>query len=274
MPNEPQIRIPREEFVSDLDERIRLANELLEVEASWTFDLVHEFEGLFTVWNDYNKAYLRRRFTSDEVFDEYNSLFSSSAGTPRDIAWATKRHIRAQRQKLESIKSRAEFFELASSTSPLGQHSPSAAGGDGIFIVHGHDGDLKAQVARFVEQCVGVRPIILHEQPDRGRTIIEKFEEHASEARFAIVLLTADDEGRPSGADPLRLRARQNVVLEHGFFIGRLGRENVVALYEKEVELPSDLSGLLYKSVEGNWHTDLATELQAAGFEVNLNNLT
>ena len=146
------------------------------------------------------------------------------------------------------------------------------ARGDGIFIVHGHEGELKEHVARFVEQCVGIRPIILHEKADRGRTIIEKFEEHASEARFAIILLTGDDEGREAGGDSLRLRARQNVVLEHGFFIGQLGRENVVALYEKDVELPSDLSGLLYKSVEGNWKIELAAELDAAGFEVDLNN--
>ncbi len=72
----------------------------------------------------------------------------------------------------------------------------------------------------------------------------------------------------------MNARARQNVVLEHGFFIGQLGRENVVALYEKVVELPSDLSGVLYKSVDGNWHTELAAELQAAGFAVDLNKLT
>jgi predicted nucleotide-binding protein len=273
MPDEPQLKISREELVHDLEERISAANEMLAT-AIANFDQAYDLRDGFTVWDDYNKAYLRRKFTSDAVSIEYTTLFASVGGTFRDIEFSIKHHVRSQRQKLESLRSRVEFFDLVDQTSAIQQQRSAIERGDGIFVVHGHDGDLKLQVARFVEQCVGVRPIVLHEKADRGRTIIEKFEEHASEARFAIVLLTADDEGRPTGTEPLSPRARQNVVLEHGFFIGQLGRENVVALYEKDVELPSDLSGLLYKSVEGNWHTELATELEAAKFKVNLNNLT
>jgi predicted nucleotide-binding protein len=113
----------------------------------------------------------------------------------------------------------------------------------------------------------------LHEQPDSGRTIIEKFEDHASEAGFAVVLLTADDVGRARDETTLNPRARQNVVLELGFFIGRLGRGRVVALHEAGVELPSDLSGVLYKPLAGNWHTALAGELRAAKIEVDLGKL-
>ena len=145
--------------------------------------------------------------------------------------------------------------------------------GTKVFMIHGYDGDAKLQVAEYLEQVTGESPVILHEQADAGQTIIEKFEAHASEAGFAVVLLTADDLGKAKGATDLWPRARQDVVLEFGFFIGRLGRSRVVALYETGVELPSDLNGVLYKPLTGNWHAELATELRAAGIDADLGKL-
>jgi predicted nucleotide-binding protein len=142
--------------------------------------------------------------------------------------------------------------------------------GHKVFIVHGHDGGTKLQVAEFLQNLTGERPIILHEQPDSGLTVIEKFETHASEAGFVAVLLTADDVGGVKGSTNQRPRARQNVVFEFGYFIGKLGRGRVVALYESEVELPSDVTGMLYTELSGNWHTKLARELDAAGIEIDL----
>lgn len=142
--------------------------------------------------------------------------------------------------------------------------------GTKIFIVHGHDDARKLEVARFLEQGTGEWPIILHEPADRGRTIIEKFEDHASEAGFAVILLTADDVGREKNAKDLNPRARQNVVFEPGFFVAKLGRDHVVALTDKSVERPSDIDGVLYKSFEGNWHTELAKEIRAAGIKFDL----
>lgn len=271
--NEPKLKISREEFVQALTIRIDLGDKILQAQPN-SYGQALELEGEFKIWNDYNITYLRRQFTSPEVSDNYTTYFSTVGATASQVATSVRNHVRTQQQNLQSILARAELYDLVDQTSPTVAVSAPVKRGDGIFIVHGHDGDLKLQVARFVEQCVGIRPIILHEKADRGKTIIEKFEAHASDARFAIVLLTADDEGRPFGEEPLRLRARQNVVFEHGFFIGQLGRENVVALYEHDVDLPSDLAGVLYKSVDGNWHTSLATELEAAGFNVDLNKLT
>jgi predicted nucleotide-binding protein len=148
-----------------------------------------------------------------------------------------------------------------------------ASQGTKVFVVHGHDGEIKLEVAELLQRITGKRPVILHEQADSGRTIIEKFEDHASEAGFAVVLLTADDVGKAKGAATLNTRARQNVVLELGFFFGKLGRSRVVALYEEGVELPSDIKGVLYKSLAGNWHTELARELRAAGIEIDLSKL-
>jgi predicted nucleotide-binding protein len=129
--------------------------------------------------------------------------------------------------------------------------------------------DTKLQVAEFLERITGERPVILHEQADLSRTTIEKFEAHAAEAGFAVVLLTADDVGGAKGEE-LGSRARQNVVLELGFFFGSLGRSRVVVLYEEGMELPSDIAGLLYKPLTGNWQVELSRELRAAGIEVDL----
>jgi predicted nucleotide-binding protein len=135
--------------------------------------------------------------------------------------------------------------------------------------VHGRSESLKQQVARFLEG-LGIRVIILHEQPDKGRTIIEKFEDHA-DVRFAVVLLGADDEGRLREETSFSLRARQNVVFELGYFIGKLGRGRVCALVETGVEIPSDLHGVLYIPFEGAWKLALARELKASDLEVDLN---
>jgi predicted nucleotide-binding protein len=139
--------------------------------------------------------------------------------------------------------------------------------------VHGHNDELKETVARYLGQLRLV-PVILHERPSAGRTIIEKFEEH-SDALFAVVLLTPDDVGRvasDASADH-RPRARQNVIFEWGFFVGKLGRRRVCALYAEGVELPSDVSGIIYIELDRNgaWKMLLARELKAAGVEIDLN---
>jgi predicted nucleotide-binding protein len=142
-----------------------------------------------------------------------------------------------------------------------------------VFIVHGHDGELKESTARLVTK-LGLEPIILHEQANRGRTIIEKFADHAEQAGFAIVLLSTDDEGRSreTPSNPLKLRARQNVVFEMGFFFAKLGRGRVRAVYKPGVEQPSDIHGILYVEHDsaGKWQYDVAKEIKAAGYVVNL----
>lgn len=142
-----------------------------------------------------------------------------------------------------------------------------------IFIVHGHDERTKLDVARTLEK-IGLNPIILSEQPNQGQTIIEKFELH-SNVGFAVVLLTADDLGKTKTADDEKYRARQNVILEMGYFIGKLGRNKVFPLYEDGVELPSDLHGVLYNPIDdaNSWKFKLAKELKAAGYDIDANKL-
>lgn len=142
-----------------------------------------------------------------------------------------------------------------------------------IFIVHGHNDEIKHNVARVLER-LKLNPIILNEQSNEGLTIIEKFEKH-SNVSFAIILLTFDDFGNSKTTKKRNKRARQNVILELGYFIGKLERKNILPLYEDGVELPSDISGVLYTKIDEseNWKFRLVKELQTAGFDVNANDL-
>lgn len=143
-----------------------------------------------------------------------------------------------------------------------------------IFVVHGQEAELKETVARLLTQ-LELEPIILHEQPNEGHTIIEKFEKYSG-VSFAVVLLTPDDEIICNGVK--KMQARQNVLLELGFFLGKLGRKKVAVLCRdhKSMELPSDYSGVLFIPLDANdaWKFTLAKEIRAAGIDVDLNRLS
>ena len=185
--------------------------------------------------------------------------------------WENRRaeNLKTQLSRLEGL------MEVLRTEAQLTRGEPPTAGlepsGHRIFLVHGHDDGLLHEVARFCER-LRQQVLILREQPDRGRTIIEKFEQYA-DVGFAIIMLTADDSGCAAGSGSPRPRARQNVVLELGYFLGRLGRSRVCALHKDGVEIPSDYSGILYVAVDqhGAWRLSLARELKAAGFPVDMN---
>ena len=144
-----------------------------------------------------------------------------------------------------------------------------------VFIVHGHDEAAKEKVARFVER-LGLSVVILHEQSSQGMTLIEKLEAYADKAGYAIALFTPDDVGYPLGQEVnQQARARQNVVLEMGYFVGKLGRSKVCLLHKGVLELPSDVLGVVYAAMDetSGWQLTLARELKAAGYEINLSAL-
>jgi len=144
-----------------------------------------------------------------------------------------------------------------------------------VFVVHGHDEAAKEATARFLER-LDLQPIILHEQPSGGRTIIEKFEKYSGDVGFAVALLTPDDFGSPAKeTNNFHPRARQNVVLELGYFMGKLTRDRVYALYKGGVELPSDIQGVIYIEMDekGAWKAKLAQEFVQAKLPINLEGL-
>ena len=142
-----------------------------------------------------------------------------------------------------------------------------------VFIVHGHDDAVRLRVEDFLNK-IGLKPIVLFREPDEGNTIIEKFEKH-SNVGFAIVLYTYCDDGKSKTVNNYQKRARQNVVFEHGYMIAKLGRNRVCALRSGDIEIPSDYQGVLFKSMgsDDGWHLDLAKELKAAGYNIDLNKL-
>ena len=139
-----------------------------------------------------------------------------------------------------------------------------------VFLIHGRDHGTRDAVARFLEK-LGLEVVILEEQPNRGRAVIEKFEEYV-QGDFAIALLTPDDVGGLSN-DKLQPRARQNVIFEFGYCIGKFGRDRVLALIKETPEIPSDYSGVLYIQIDesGGWHMWLIREMNSAGFNIDAN---
>lgn len=137
-----------------------------------------------------------------------------------------------------------------------------------VFIVHGHDGELKQAIARILEKQ-GIEAVILSEQANLGNTVIEKFERY-SDVSAAICLFTGDDLGKANKEEEFNQRARQNVVFEAGYFVGRLGRQNVILIANSDIEMPSDLAGVVYSS-NRMWQVEVLQELKAIGFEIDLN---
>jgi predicted nucleotide-binding protein len=138
-----------------------------------------------------------------------------------------------------------------------------------VFVVHGHADGPREAVARYLEQ-IALEPVILHERPNKGRSLLTKFSEEAEGVAFAVVLMTPDDVGGAIGSAQ-KSRARQNVVFELGFFIGALGAERVAAIVFDDIERPSDFEGVVYIPYDGNWRIKLAQELQAADIVVDWN---
>ena len=160
----------------------------------------------------------------------------------------------------------------SSSVSMVEEEAPNASQ---VFVIHGRNDGIKNTVARFIEG-LGLEPIILHEQPDEGRTIIEKFEDYADQVGYAVALCTGDDVGALAGDEKtLRPRTRQNVIFELGFFNGKIGRNRACALIEEGVEMPSDYNGIIYIQMndQEGWKLPLFRRLRGAGLNVDANDI-
>lgn len=268
---QPVLRVARNEVGREIEQLLAAGQELASrTIQSW--DELNQLQRDINTWDEFNEELLRRRFSTGKVADEYKRVVISHppGNNPQRQEQWLRDSLAEQMRRLMSVRQKLELYSPEVEDSQVSTSQAGSPFGTKIFLVHGHDGYLKLQVAQFIQDSTGQRPIILHEPADAGRTIIEKFEDHAAEAGFAVILLTADDVGGERAAAALNPRARQNVVFEFGFFIAKLGRNRVAALYEEGVELPSDVSGVLYKQLTGNWHTELTKELRAAGIDVHL----
>jgi len=234
----------------------------------------------FQAWESDVRIALSRFYgPSSEEYSRFDSIWFtpgvSYSGQPNS-EWveAYQRGLEQARLFLQSRKADWEGRTVQSPAPRALSTNPKD-----IFVIHGHDHGIKETVARFLSK-LGLNPIILHEQPDEGKTIIEKFEKHA-DVTFAVAIFSRDDVGTARNAilegksieSSLRPRARQNVVFELGYFMGALGRRNVRAIVEDGVETPSDYSGVLYIPFDAadGWRLKLVKELKAAGLEIDAN---
>lgn len=230
--------------------------------------------GTHTEWQRNVQAALRRLFGdgSDHLKtfkDVHYSPMVFTNVTP-DSVWVDSFQSgmrRAQALVRAAIKE-VEDYELPAESSPTGLVADAARQ---VFVVHGQDAEMKEAIARFLER-LGLDAVILGERPSAGDTVIEKFERRSSVA-FAVILLSPDDLGaKASEENNLRHRARQNVILELGYFLGSLGRPRVCPIVRGHIELPSDLHGLVYVPFDGDsWKIQLVKELKEAGLEVDAN---
>ena len=220
-------------------------------------------------WSRRVSAFLQSAMDADQATDFKNLVASDS--------W--EQHA-LRLGHLEGLMARRELERVAlHTTEASAPHSVSfpmsTPNSRRVFVVHGHDNEAKESAARFLER-LGLEPIILHEQASSGPTIIEKFEIYSGDIAFAVVLLTPDDVGCPrNGPNEPNPRARQNVILELGYFMGRLGRDRVCALHRRGVELPSDYQGVIYIELDtsGAWKAKLAQELVQAKLSIDLTGL-
>ena len=228
-------------------------------------------------FGEHTSAY--NRFYSASTL-HWNPSFFDVAGQSRpDYVTPTQKNIRhavallkeAKRQLQEDLVDHGR--ESPSVLPEVLQHESKTAS-NRVFVVHGHDESATHGLARFLEK-LGLEAIILKEQPDQGRTIIEKFEAAAGDVGFAVVLLTPDDLGGSVNADTPNARARQNVIFELGYFAGKLGRGRVCLLRKGHVEIPSDLYGVIYTDMDpaDGWQTKLVKELKAAKLDFDANRL-
>jgi predicted nucleotide-binding protein len=296
----PRLAVSRERAEEILNRHITDGYDLLEnAKAVQDENQSDEWGQTRQRWVSLTDTALGSIFSTDAPAQEFTSCFNYpwvvTSGTPWSnfFAWdrsAVERAINV----LVSLGERLEYMEAPEPADGDGQlpgAEETGLAGDQtrpVFIVHGRNEERKTQVARLLEKT-GQHPVtILHEQPNRGRTLLEKFEEHAGESAYGVVLLTADDLGalRPAVADAmakgddvtnaLEPRSRQNVVFELGYFFGMLGRQHVAVLHDEGVELPSDIGGLVYIPLDagGAWQAKLLLELRSAGFAYDMNLLT
>ena len=264
--------IPLEDYNFFLDTKIQELNNFLESQKSYsknnleffdeefTYEINEFLKSSFTVENnDYRSEFLSIDDDYINFYDDDGIFHKNIRGSLLGKLKVLKR-FRKNSIRLKSNQAQNQVMKLYSENNK-------------VFIVHGRNEIIKEQVYSTLKD-LGLTPIILHQQANTGKTLIEKFETNA-DVGFAVILLTDDDEGRIKGENSFFPRARQNVIMEMGYFIGKLSRSRVCLLKSKNVETPSDILGIVYEEIDeaGFWRYKLGKELIAAGYSVDLNKI-
>lgn len=271
--------IVRESFKSKLIEQISQGRQQLSANIQ-TEEQLKQKEKEYGIWDDYNNEFLKNSFNNPD--NEYkhgykNSglmigvsdvMMGASIYDPNHRLKTLKQRIEAKTTSLESLLSKADLILSEVETASIIERKKikETIMEPTIFIIHGHDEEMKRSVQLFLNRAK-LKDIVLHEQPDKNRTIIEKLIEEGETASYVIALLSPDDT-QNDGTH----RARQNVILEIGYFIGKLGREKVRILRKGDTVIPSDLQGILYENYDkdGAWRIKLTKEMKSVGIPIDM----
>lgn len=230
----------------------------------------------FNTWFEDISNWLQENYPNSELLAEWSSIGVSKLVTQNGYRSDSASMFQFQEMVQKRLKWLSNLMIAINNThKKQDKISGEMIVSKKIFIVHGRNNEVKVIVSRFLEK-LGLEPIILHEQPNAGKTIIEKFLGYA-DVSFAIILVTPDDRGGPIDEtfENQKPRARQNVILEFGFFLGAIGREKMCILYDQTVETPSDYDGVLYIPLDSNeaWKLKLAKEMKTASVPFDMNSL-
>ncbi len=236
----------------------------------------------FITWKTKVQRFLIKKYGSDSrEFKEFDSTHFEPLIYFDDMGEANSIEVCADGLKatkatfivyLDEIKNEEDTCNIQKVSNPsIGSKKISQKNKDfsKVFIVHGHDGEMRESVAHLMDKQ-GIVPIVLSDEANKGATIIEKIENN-SDVGAAICIFTPDDVGKAKSDKDNHDRARQNVVLETGYFMGKLGRDRIIIFSTKDLELPSDLQGIVY--MDSNWRLEMLKELSAMGYDVDLNKL-
>lgn len=278
--NRPSLMEPRnsakEKILKQIDKGYEIRNTSID-----TLEYLKQMKHEKKSWKSYTEELLSRLFDNEQFSSEFaRSDIKLLYSMGKKDFWENVTEFQDEMDEclnnLKTLSNKLELIpELNQTQTMIVTASSQATDFTKVFIIHGHDSEAKLSAARFVEK-LGLQAVIFHEQVSQGDTIIEKLE-RLSDVGYAIVLLTPDDKGyvKHLPQDQATSRARQNVVFEWGYFIAKLGRSKVLALLKEDVEIPSDLQGVLWERMDegGAWQYKVAKELQAAGYKVDMNNI-
>lgn len=280
-----ELLISRDDAKYRLQERIQKGLEMKQVQIN-SREALDTAKNEYSKWNSFNEELLKRIFSTEELAKEYSQYYGSirviASGelSIREKIADLYKNIDKKNHRIDSIIERLELISLANSVAytvtPGDESHRSPGKTKKVFVVHGHDEIAKTTLEVFLHE-IGLEPVVLHRQADEGLTIIEKFEKH-SDVGYAFVLLTPDevayikaDENKDDNARQKEFRARQNVIFEFGYFVGKLGRSKVCCLYTGDVSLPSDISGMIYKKFVNGIDEiaySITKDLKAAGYAI------
>lgn len=226
-----------------------------------------KFHSDYEKWHGVNVEMLKRSFSNQggEYLQRYENCGAVLLYSDLNKVDYLKRLIKEELDDLETLESQLPLIpeEGVVNNAPTPQPSKK---GDKIFVVYGHDKQMKVEVLNFLKDELKLPAFALDDMPNKSETIIGKFEYYSEEAAYALILMSPDDTLEID--DNIYKQARPNVIFETGYFMAKLGRENVGILLKGDVEKPSDLSGILHMPFSGNWKYELQKELKAAGFNV------